>query len=1049
MADILKFESDDFEVLETFDHEEEIRRPEELRFYTLDEQLNDFFEKLLPSKLSRTEEKELKKLRDRVRLSYENTIVVTDTDYAIQRKFRPSILPWIFPVYSGFEYNEYSFKKDWDPLFSKEQRAVPNYYPRLIGALPKPYKNTGEGRPGFGTLKNKDGEDPITVLGKYKSTRTVVNDDGTLGIETQEYSVEDSVNVQGYYLEERPYEIPRSMDHPFLKSRKPVYIESTVALQDAFPSLETIMDHAIPTTHDPYHEGKKHLDVYGVRLEQIPWLPWKERFPPAEYKDIPIPRQEIPLEKEENEKPSDLLMKYYSGWYSGYDPRFWIMNQIDSGHLVSRLLLSEANSTGTLNVYPVTPITYTFPEAFPETCQKLTESFDSFLESGLYRPVKGGQCIPITTILQEKSNLLYGGTVWKETTPTEILSYSKLFGRFIQQEQAVEKYQRFELKKDSERRTDVLAILKDTREDEDKAEAVERLTRDLELKDRLFYDAEGFVLCSHTLELLRGALKERFKFYSEWTTTVEGSRVCKFCGEEINSDNFIAVKEYDTDGHIVMEYEPLSAELQTIVSLNSLKSLFDQENGGESLLYIVLSYLQILPSEQQLIPILQLIRSYSKGLSARAKQTGRISRDDIQYTEGLFGIAGAVVLLQTHNPFLIPKRKIGPKVFDSTGYPRDSEDPETCRTMKSIFQLLQFVLKSFPLLYKGGVAIVLRKLLKDPEEVKPTALKFIGLFYDKFKSLFESASERYIEPKKEETKNQFTLPLKVIKISPERENVECKQFQTGTVIKMRRGVTYPKPIPLDTKYPSPDNKLITTEYNPPKMREVSKAEIRKKIDLGLSGFPFGEFIKTADGPAYIGLTIQLLSLLRNSSFPLKDQQYFRSQLSFKVESDSLFRDTAKGIFFEFLAKVKTSPPLTRLITNALKTDLTLKLFLIDKKEAELEELELRAKERNYVKAALRKKNDAEREIYQQLLSLGISEFLVTIQDREKFFQDYSAMDEFPEDEPDTLMRDYVENGNLPVADTGQEMEVDYGDYGDRAVRDYNDYTVQEFSDDLD
>jgi hypothetical protein len=30
---------------------------------------------------------------------------------------------------------------------------------------------------------------------------------------------------------------------------------------------------------------------------------------------------------------------------------------------------------------------------------------------------------------------------------------------------------------------------------------------------------------------------------------------------------------------------------------------------------------------------------------------------------------------------------------------------------------------------------------------------------------------------------------------------------------------------------------------------------------------------------------------------------------------------------------------------------------------------------------------------------------------------------------------------LPVTETGQEMNVDVGEYGDRAVRDYNDYTT--------
>ena len=106
MADTLKFEQGELEILETFDHEEDIQRPEELRFYTLDEQLTDFLEKVIPNtKMSRFEEKELRKLKERIRVSYEKTITITDTDYAIASPFKKINVSWIHPVYSGFEYN--------------------------------------------------------------------------------------------------------------------------------------------------------------------------------------------------------------------------------------------------------------------------------------------------------------------------------------------------------------------------------------------------------------------------------------------------------------------------------------------------------------------------------------------------------------------------------------------------------------------------------------------------------------------------------------------------------------------------------------------------------------------------------------------------------------------------------------------------------------------------------------------------------------------------------------------------------------------------------
>jgi hypothetical protein len=183
MADSLKFETSELEILETFDHEEDIQRPEELRFYTLDEQLTDFFEKNMPQqKLSRSEEKKLKQLRDRIKTLYEKTIVVTDTDYNIAFVNRNVNLPWIHPVYTEFQYNKYSFKKEWEPIFSKEQRRTQNFYQRLINALPKPFKNIGVGRPSRGSLVNNEGKESINLLNSFESSSGIIGDDGSFKI---------------------------------------------------------------------------------------------------------------------------------------------------------------------------------------------------------------------------------------------------------------------------------------------------------------------------------------------------------------------------------------------------------------------------------------------------------------------------------------------------------------------------------------------------------------------------------------------------------------------------------------------------------------------------------------------------------------------------------------------------------------------------------------------------------------------------------------------------------------------------------------------------
>ena len=46
----LVFEPSEFEIIESIEFEEELQRPEELRFFTLEEQLLDYSDKVLPKK---------------------------------------------------------------------------------------------------------------------------------------------------------------------------------------------------------------------------------------------------------------------------------------------------------------------------------------------------------------------------------------------------------------------------------------------------------------------------------------------------------------------------------------------------------------------------------------------------------------------------------------------------------------------------------------------------------------------------------------------------------------------------------------------------------------------------------------------------------------------------------------------------------------------------------------------------------------------------------------------------------------------------------------
>ena len=60
------------------------------------------------------------------------------------------------------------------------------------------------------------------------------------------------------------------MEHPFLKSNAPSTFMSDLELNEVFPGIEAIMNHAIPVSFDPYKEARPYLKLYDVRLSQIP-----------------------------------------------------------------------------------------------------------------------------------------------------------------------------------------------------------------------------------------------------------------------------------------------------------------------------------------------------------------------------------------------------------------------------------------------------------------------------------------------------------------------------------------------------------------------------------------------------------------------------------------------------------------------------------------------------------------------------------------------------------------------------------------------------------
>lgn len=1114
MADVLIFDpASEFEILENItDFEEEVQRPEELRFFTLDEQLLDYQSKVLSGKkkVSKYEVKKVYNEVSRLRDIYSKLIVFGDMEsgYIVDSERKTIHIPWVTPIYSGFEYVPYPFAENWVPLMDAKQKNNPNYYNRLLVSIPKPYKTTeSAGRliSEKTLLVNEEGEKPIQALGSYSRTKGVIHEDGTFDVIPLPVSnTGDDIKIKGYYLGKREEEIPNPLrDHPFLASNNPSKVITNDPLLEIFPSIQAIMNHGVKTTTDPYGEGLKYLKIYDVKLNQIPWKLWRERFPAADQVTATpdIVSVKFP-ESTEIIAPSDNIRKQYvKPWLEGVFPRQWLMTQEDGGLLTIKMYLSKVGQAGL--VPPEIQGDKLKPSETPSTPEEclVTDNFDAFLNSGVYRspstkivsesvdkdrPLPLGICLTVDNLQQEIVGLTSSGKVaWRETSGNELLEEHIKLLRRSQTEKPKEtdsKYEKYASRPESEIRKDIVTILKDPhRTPDDKAADIQTIMNMIMPINEVYYDKdESFIVCNHTLSELRGDLEQdRLAFYSKWTTIVEGARICKFCGEQVSTDVLIAQDDFDSNGQVVINYDSLESQIFSgqsnistfTTSIKELGKLFVLENPGEATLFLLLSLLQVLPSEGLLLPILQYIRKLTSVLRSNKK----IEKAARERVEGITGLVGAVVLLQTHNPFLIPRRSIGGKVFKLTGYPRDTTDTSDSSVLDNILYVLRATFEEFPNTFSGGVVSLFRSILATPKKVREETVRFLGQAYTEFKPQFESAKERYVAPTAEEEVSLVTLPI----IKLDKLEYAPTERLGNEELTMKCGVSRPLSIMVTKLLPKVSQDPIELAKNivpasqaiyirPPvlefKKISVDEKDVRKRLAMKLAKITKSDKIEkflakdNIDAISVLTMMNRILDILSQQKFNLEILKQYRESIADldTRKNKSLLRDTAKGLLYELtheIAKDKNKVSLGKAIDDALLKDVVMNMLLYTNEEAKRITESTRTKERERFKQTMRSMNDTQREITKMLLDIGVAPYIITNDDRETFAREYNYPD--PEEEYNQLVqqqdeekpedgyndtRDYVEDGMRPLNVLGEELEVDNGAYGDRYVRPYDDWS---------
>ena len=1060
-----------------------MQRPENLRFFTLEEQLLDYFEaRMPPGKPTRFQLQKLETEQDRVRDAYLASVEDVAEGYAVKKTRNVRMPSWVHPLADSFTTSRYHYNESYAPLFSEQQRAVAGYYTRLLISLPRPYNTASTDNPpieGRTAARTENGQQ-VSALGAFETTRTRLHEDGSLEIVgVPVANTADDIRIQGYSIDARELALPNPLaGHPFLESVEAGKIITKEKFEEVYPSVDAILTHAVPTTQYPFTEGMKYLKLYDVRLNEIPWSVWKQRFPPVDAVLEPPPPVSVNFPgPPDTQAPHEILQKMYgSAWKTGIHPRLWMSKQEDAGTMVARMLLAQSNQAGLVNVKPIGEVlSPQFPTSDPLECLR-TDTFEEFMNSGLYR---GDKCIPVGAIREEQASLVSNGRKpWKETTEDEILRGHQAFlrsYRYIPESINLPKYDVTRNREGSELRQDILLILKDPeRTEEDKVTAMETLLKDILPANNIFLDPNGeFVLCAHTLAILKGDMAKNLElFYRDWTTSDQGFRVCKSCGDQIGQV-YTTQDEFDADGRLIVSQAALTEDTfhgqsQIDSFANSLKNLqhvFQLKSALDSVFYLVLSLLQILPEERQLIPVLHVVRRMS--LAFKAISTAKKFSDDVRNkVDGTLGFVGAVVLIQTHSPFLIPRRSFGSRPLVLSGFPRDTDDTKPKGVLDTLLFIMKGMFEAFPGSFSGPIVPFVRSVMGKQGGLKADAEKYLkNIATKEYAAQFEEARIRYNSaPPEHVALSTKTLPLMVFEkteyapsetLNQQPTNPICNSVQPTSVLQPKLGPKVSQtPIVLSQNISPSANAIYVPKSGEQgaTLEKLKDKDIRANLQLKFPALKvpvLQKFVnESEDGIALMTLLQRLMDLLQ----PSKNGELRQAIVMLDTTIDpSLLRDTVRGLIFKFLHSVAKGVDAERRIQLAVRKDVVLRMILLKRDEAEKIQQTLRAKERETFKQRMRQMPDQEREVTKQLLDIGLAGYIITNEDRRMFAKEQEVVDQDQEtmdrvNDMDENMppeghngtRD-VEDGEAPIGETGKALETDYGDYGDRADRDRGDY----------
>lgn len=1039
MTDFFNFEANDLQVIEEFEFDETVQRDERVRFYTLEEQTVDAYEKFLPrGHVSRYKLDELRKEVDKLRDLYETYIVPTAETYEVREPTPVKHVPWVIPVYSARNLRPYNFTSSWAPLFASQNVRLPGAYPRILDALPRPYVES-DGTPYiFDTITDfvdTNGRNPLRALPVLHVVRTQRHEDSSFDVvAVPREGTADRMNFVGYYLGKRGLDIPNPLaGHPFFENAEPRMLEAPQPLADVFPQIDAILDHGVPVTTDPYRVAMPYLKVYDVRLSDIPWNVWKSKFPQAEVVDqmpevtdirFPVPDQLAP--------PESLVRDYRSPYYPGLSNRFWLMRQLDGGEYQIRRLLADVVSAG--GSVPLGPLpsleTLRYPDTTPtaQECALLGKSFIQFQTQGTLRAKqdKGRmayKCVPLDYVLQERAQLGYlGRKPWTEATPSEIVkTYQDAMKTYMMPAIPAVKTlseARTPAAEMSQQRRDVVAVLEDPkRYPEDKLYDLNRLLRESTLSQNIYRDGSGqFVLCAHTLAMLAGDLNnDRKAFHEKWTKPEAGFRVCSFCGERVVSEDYVEQTEYNDEGFVVQRTSAMGeltfhseGASKVLTGLHAIRPMFLEDNASDSMVFLLLTLLQVVPDASAIQPVLLAGRAYADEIEGKDEKAKK--------ARGAVGVVTAALILQTHIPTLLPRRSFGPKPLKLSGYPRDRATPEEYTILDSLVMVLRKTFEAYPGTFKDVTVHAIRWLISNPGNFKKTTLAIMDNLLEEYPvlgSLLDRAKAHIA-----------TLPA-VVEVPtllpavrpPEKLNTVHSFPDCSTLRPFWMGPHAPTIV-------QPRLELRTGIQASPRMVIVDVSRSQRVLPKLPADAEIARMFKRGV-PARFKKAVEVKDDWRvNSMLASHLSDMFELRLNVlqldPMGDASKRKNYAKGLVYEALHLIDEDPVKRTKFLDSLDKDVALYTLTSDLTAERRKYNSIRALERKAFTDRMRAMTDLEREITSELVRLGLSAPVVTPADRELFatqIEDVPEEDEGVEQTDDEIARQQDAMYGGPAEDT--------------------------------